>query len=116
MLEKNFLNANDVATFMGISIPMAYKVIRRLNDELRQKGYITISGKISRTYFEEKIYSHSAQEDKNMPAYKDEKRNTWLVMFRYKDWTGKTKSKTKRGFATKREAVADGSGMNESRP
>ena len=41
-----------------------------------------------------------------MPAYKDEKRNTWTVKFKYKDWTGKTKDKTKRGFATKREAVA----------
>ena len=60
MNEKNFLTANDVAAFMGISIPMAYKVIRRLNDELKNKGYITISGKISRTYFEEKIYSRTA--------------------------------------------------------
>ncbi len=60
MNEKNFLTANDVATFMGISIPMAYKVIRRLNDDLKKQGYITISGKISRIYFEEKIYSHTA--------------------------------------------------------
>lgn len=60
MNEKNFLTANDVATFMGISVPMAYKVIRRLNDDLKKQGYITISGKISRIYFEEKIYSHTA--------------------------------------------------------
>ena len=60
MNEKNFLTENDVATFMGISVPMAYKVIRRLNDDLKKQGYITISGKISRIYFEEKIYSHTA--------------------------------------------------------
>lgn len=60
MNEKNFLTAGDVAAFMGISLPMAYKVIRRLNDELKKQGYITISGKISRVYFEEKIYSRTA--------------------------------------------------------
>ncbi len=40
-----------------------------------------------------------------MPVYKDEKTGKWLTKFRYKDWTGKTKDKTKRGFNTRREAV-----------
>ena len=56
MENKRFLNVNDVAEFMGISIPMAYKIIRRLNDELVAAGYITVSGRISRTYFEKKVY------------------------------------------------------------
>ena len=41
-----------------------------------------------------------------MPVYRDPKNGTWYSKFRYKDWTGKTKNKTKRGFSTKREAVA----------
>ncbi|MCR5357033.1 MAG: helix-turn-helix domain-containing protein [Lachnospiraceae bacterium] len=60
MKEKNFLTAADVAEFMGISVPTAYKVIRKLNDELKHQGYITIAGKISRIYFEKKIYSNVA--------------------------------------------------------
>ena len=40
-----------------------------------------------------------------MPAYKDKKNNTWCAKFNYKNWKGETKFKTKRGFATKREAV-----------
>lgn len=40
-----------------------------------------------------------------MPVYKD-KNGKWKVTYRYKDWTGKTKQTTKRGFSTKREAVA----------
>ena len=40
-----------------------------------------------------------------MPVYKDKKRGTWYVRFKYKDWMGKTVSFWKRGFATKREAV-----------
>lgn len=56
MNEKRFLTAQDVAGYMGISIPTAYKVIRRLNDELTSKGFITIAGKVSRLYFEQKVY------------------------------------------------------------
>ena len=53
---KMYLNANEVATCMQISVPMAYKIIRRLNDELVAGGYITVSGKVSRNYFEKKVY------------------------------------------------------------
>lgn len=56
MENKRFLSANDVASFMGISVPMAYKIIRRLNDELSAKGFITVAGKVSRCYFEQKVY------------------------------------------------------------
>ena len=41
-----------------------------------------------------------------MPAYRDEKTGKWYCIFRYTDWTGKTVQKKKRGFLTKREAVA----------
>ena len=39
-----------------------------------------------------------------MPAYKDEKRNTWYCQFWYVDWQGTRRHKVKRGFKTKREA------------
>ena len=39
-----------------------------------------------------------------MPAYKDPKKGTWMVKFRYTDWQGNRKETTRRGFATKREA------------
>ena len=56
MENKRFLTANDVAEYMGISVSMAYKIIRRLNDELVAAGYIIVSGRINRSYFEKKIY------------------------------------------------------------
>lgn len=52
---KNFLNASDVSEYMDISKPMAYKIIRKLNDELKAQGFITVAGKINRLYFEQKI-------------------------------------------------------------
>ena len=41
-----------------------------------------------------------------IPAYKDEKKGTWFVRFRYKDYNGKVHATTKRGFRTKKEALA----------
>ena len=57
MEEKRYLKAEDVATYMDISIPMAYKIIRRLNDELVAQGYLVVAGRVNRAYFEKKIYS-----------------------------------------------------------
>ena len=41
-----------------------------------------------------------------MAVYKEEKTNTWRVLYRYTDWTGERKQSQKRGFKTKREAQA----------
>ncbi|NLM19203.1 MAG: site-specific integrase, partial [Clostridiaceae bacterium] len=40
-----------------------------------------------------------------MSAYKDQKTGKWYVFFYYRNWQGENKGKTKRGFATKREAL-----------
>lgn len=40
-----------------------------------------------------------------MPAYKDRKSNTWYIKTYVTTWDGKKKSTTKRGFATKKEAL-----------
>lgn len=56
MENKRFLDVNDVAEYLGVSIPMAYKVIRRMNDELVAKGYLVVAGRVSRVFFEQKVY------------------------------------------------------------
>ena len=58
---KMYLNVKEVATCMQISVPMAYKIIRRLNTELTAMGYLVVAGRVSRRSFEEKIYGgHTA--------------------------------------------------------
>lgn len=56
MNNKQYLTAADVAEYMDISVPMAYKIIRRLNNELSAGGYIVVAGRVNRCYFEQKIY------------------------------------------------------------
>ena len=41
-----------------------------------------------------------------MPAYKEKNSNLWYVQFSLKGLDGKFHGKTKRGFTTKREAIA----------
>ena len=59
MENKRFLTARDVAEQMEISVPTAYKVIRKLNQELAAQGYLVMAGRVSRAYFEEKTYGTS---------------------------------------------------------
>lgn len=56
MKNKLYLRAEDVAEYMDVSLPMAYKIIRRLNNELASQGYIVVAGRVSRRYFEQKVY------------------------------------------------------------
>ena len=41
-----------------------------------------------------------------MAAFKNKDNGTWFVQFRYTNWKGERKQKCKRGFPTKREALA----------
>lgn len=53
-MQKQFVTAKEVAEVMGVSEGKAYAVIRELNAQLKDQGYLTISGKVSRKFFEEK--------------------------------------------------------------
>lgn len=53
-MEKQFLTVKEVQEILGISAGKAYAVIRELNNQLKAQGYLTIAGKVSRVYFEEK--------------------------------------------------------------
>ena len=62
-MNKNlFIKAEEIAKELGVSKPYAYKLIQKLNEELKSKGFITISGKVSRQFFEEKIYGLRKEE------------------------------------------------------
>lgn len=54
-LQSRFLSAKDIANMCNVSKSQAYKVIKLLNEELKQQGKIVFAGKVSRKYFESKI-------------------------------------------------------------
>ena len=55
MAEQSFMRVEEVAAELGVSKSYAYKIVQRLNAELKEKGYLTISGRINRKYFMEKL-------------------------------------------------------------
>lgn len=57
-----FMRVEEVAEEVGISIPYAYKLIRKLNKELEKIGCITIAGRIDKKFFYEKFYCTRQQE------------------------------------------------------
>lgn len=61
MSENNFMRVNDVARELGISKSHAYKIIQKLNAELKEKGFLTISGRVNRKYFMEKLCYSGAE-------------------------------------------------------
>ena len=61
-MSEKFIKAEEVAQLLEVSVPYAYKVIRKLNQELADKGYLTVSGRVSRQYFNERMYNGSAQK------------------------------------------------------
>lgn len=57
MAATMFMRVEEVAEEMGVSVPYAYKLIRKLNKELKATGCITIAGRIDRKFFYENFYS-----------------------------------------------------------
>ena len=47
-MNKSQLSVDDVKMILGISKSHAYKVIRELNDELKQLGFYTVRGKLAK--------------------------------------------------------------------
>lgn len=62
MSEKLFMRVDEVAEVMEVSIPYAYKVIRKMNAELKKAGCITLDGRIDRKYFMEQFYGTRTQQ------------------------------------------------------
>lgn len=55
-MAKQIINVRDVMEVLEVSESKAYGILRQMNDELKAEGFITISGKVPKAFFEEKIY------------------------------------------------------------
>ena len=51
-----FIFASEVSEKLCVSRAYGYRIVKRLNEELKEQGYITIDGRTSRRYFDEKFY------------------------------------------------------------
>lgn len=54
-MSTTFLQVDEVAQELGVSKSYAYKIVRKLNAELKAMGYLTVAGRVSKKYFLEKV-------------------------------------------------------------
>lgn len=66
MTSNVFWKVEDVARELGVSKSYAYKLIRKLNDELKNMGYLTVAGRINKKFFMEKMcYDNSDKTERS---------------------------------------------------
>lgn len=56
MQDRFYYTATEVMGILGVSRAKAYKIVKDLNEELAEKGYIVTAGKIPKKYLAEKLY------------------------------------------------------------
>lgn len=56
-MSVEFMTAQDVAEILKVSKGHAYKIVKKLNDELKEQGYIVIAGRIPMAYLKQRCYS-----------------------------------------------------------
>jgi len=54
-MNNTFMRVEDVAAELSVSKSYAYKIVQKLNAELKNMGYLTIAGRINKQYFTEKL-------------------------------------------------------------
>lgn len=55
-MKKQFYNAEDLAELLGVSRSAAYVHIRQMNEELAEKGYLIVRGKIPIAYVQKRFF------------------------------------------------------------
>lgn len=58
-MDTRMIGAQEVSTQLGVSKAYAYKVIRKLNEELESSGKLVVAGKVSATFFEQRFFGNA---------------------------------------------------------
>ena len=60
MMKENkiYITASELSELLGISLGHAYKLIRNMNKELEESGYMIVAGKLPRKYLEKRWFGY----------------------------------------------------------
>lgn len=62
-MAKLFYTAQEIAEMLGVSKSKAYLMIQEWNQELAAMNFVTISGKVSKKYVDERIYGYTEKKE-----------------------------------------------------
>lgn len=61
-MEKQFMNAAELCSMMGVSESKAYDLIRTMNSELQRDGYLTVRGRVPTAYVKKRFFGLGTME------------------------------------------------------
>lgn len=64
-MSKAIYTAKELGEALGVSESKAYDLIRQMNAELTEKGFLTVKGKVSRAYANERFFGGLMQDVAN---------------------------------------------------
>jgi len=47
-MSNSFMRVDEIAKELGVSKSYAYKLVKKLNGELKDMGYLTVAGRVSK--------------------------------------------------------------------
>ncbi len=59
------MRVEEVAKELGVSKSYAYKIVQKLNAELKEQGFLTISGRVNKQYFLERTCYGTEKKARN---------------------------------------------------
>ena len=65
MESTSFMRVDEVAQELGISKSYAYKIVQKLNAQLKEKGFMTISGRVNKQYFMERTCYGATKKERD---------------------------------------------------
>ena len=64
-MNNSFMRVEEVAKELGVSKSYAYKIVQELNAELKEQGFLTISGRVNKQYFLERTCYGTEKKARN---------------------------------------------------
>ena len=65
MESTSFMRVDEVAQELGVSKSYAYKIVQKLNAELKEKGFMKISGRVNKQYFMERTCYGATKKERD---------------------------------------------------
>ncbi len=59
-MSKQVYGAKDLGELLGVSESKSYELIRVMNSELKQKGFLTLRGRVPAAYVQERFFGVKA--------------------------------------------------------
>lgn len=62
-MAKQFYTAQDLSELLSVSESKSYSLIRTMNEELQQKGFLVVRGRIPAAYVEKRFFGMEASSN-----------------------------------------------------